>query len=70
VSKHVVWLDMTDATVRVTGRPLTELGLEGARVVYPDGTELPLLGFVMMPGDTVRSALERSFPNCKIVILL
>lgn len=52
------------------GYPLSNIGLEGASLVYPDGTERPLTGLILQGNESPRKALERMYPGCKLVIPL
>lgn len=58
----------------VNGRPLSELGLEGAIVVHPDGHTEPLIGIYFHQWDdqaslldNMRAAFGEQYPGCKLV---
>jgi len=66
---------MFEATI--TGPPLSTIGLGGASLVKPDGTEEPLIGLIVRDWDSthsvawnIRRALEDQYPGCKLVIPL
>jgi hypothetical protein len=47
-----------------TGRPLSELGLEGAVIVHPDGRREPFEGFAMRhEHESLTAALRASLPE-------
>lgn len=52
-----------DLTFTVQGRPLSELGLEDARIIDASGKDIgPLTGFVVWPGQTVEEAIKAALP--------
>jgi hypothetical protein len=42
------------------GRPLSELGLDRVAIVNSDGTEEPLIGFVVQPGQALEESIRAS----------
>lgn len=65
-----------DSFYRVTvhGRPLSELGLDGAIVVHPDGRSEPLIGIYFHRWEhhqsllyNIRAAFGEQYPGCKLV---
>lgn len=50
--------------MKVTGRPLSELGLEDARIIDAEGNDIgPLEGFIALPGKTLEESLKASLPE-------
>lgn len=59
---------------RVHGRPLSDIGLEGANVVHPDGRVEPLIGIYFhrwndeLPlYENLRLAFAHQYPGCSLV---
>lgn len=59
---------------KVTGRPLSDTGLEGANVVHPDGHSEPLIGIYfhrwddkLSLYDNLRLAFGHQYQGCKLV---
>lgn len=72
---HVVGCPLRRFTVQ--GRPLSDFGLDGANVVYPDGRVEPLIGifFHQWDGkislyDNLRLAFEHQYKGCTLVFPL
>lgn len=53
---------MSDFSFFVEGRPLAEIGLEGAVIRHADGREEPLAGLALRGGETIADALRRQLP--------
>lgn len=59
---------------KVPGRPLSDIGLEGANVVHPDGHSEPLIGIYfhrwddkLSLYDNLRLAFGHQYPGCSLV---
>lgn len=50
-------------TFYVTGRPLSEVGLENAEIIHADGRREPFTGFVAYPGMTMYEAVKKVIPE-------
>jgi hypothetical protein len=48
--------------ITVEGVQLADAGLDGLEIVDRNGHVWPLEGFVALPGETLREAIERSLP--------
>lgn len=62
--------------VTVTGPPLSEIGLDGGLVLYPDGHTEELIGFIFRNYDNrlsvlknIRIAFAEQYPDCKLVFV-
>lgn len=69
-----VELDLKTLRVTVTGAPLRDIGLDGAIVVHPDGTQHPLIGIFFHRWDNtmsminnMRAAFGEQYPGCSLV---
>jgi len=58
----------------VTGKPLSDIGLDGAIVVHPDGSSHPLIGIYFHKWDddislydNLRLAFGEQYPGCSLV---
>lgn len=74
--RHIdnVAIDVKTLRVTVTGRPLSDMGLDGAHVVHPDGTSHPLIGIFFHRWDNdislydnLRKAFGEQYPGCSLV---
>jgi hypothetical protein len=59
------------AVITVTGgKPLEELGLDGALIVDGEGFVVgPLLGFLVIPGKTIRESLLADLPDGYSIVI-
>lgn len=63
--------EMENRSFNVTGIPMTELGLQCAVIVHPDGRRERMMGFVVMEGQTIADAIEEEMahhPGASLVI--
>jgi hypothetical protein len=59
-----------EVVITVTGRSLVELGLDGALIVDADGFVVgPLLGFLGIPGKTIRESLLADLPEGYSIVI-
>lgn len=49
-------------TIKLTGLPLSDLGLENAVVRFGSGTIVPFEGFAIQNGETIVEAIQKSLP--------
>lgn len=63
--------------IEITGRPLADLGLDGAVVIHPDGQVTPLIGIYFHRWDdrislleNLRHAFGEQYPGCRLVFPL
>jgi len=47
-------------SLKVEGRPLSELGLDNLTIIHSDGRKEPFTGLVVWPGETAAEALNRT----------
>jgi len=49
--------------MKITGRPLSELGLENARIIDAEGNDAgPLEGFIAYPNKTLEESIRAFLP--------